>query len=401
MNETITLKALAQMLANATGRPVDVTEGFVTQFFALIEETLAAGESVTIKALGTFNNRDGVVEFVADSALADAVNTPFSAFSTIVLNDGELAEPKPEPEPEPEPETQDAIEDFAIDNLANGEQVAGVQHIEDEAVEEEITEEEIIEEASVEDETIDEEPIEDEPIEEEPIEETAEEQVDAVADVYDEEPVNEPVARATEAPEPQIVHHYHHRRMLSVATGVLIFVAGLIAGIALGYLFKDKISNIVSDNSLTSKPNLVIDADTVTIVQPKSVFVEKQTQADTVATRTDSSATTKPAAKPADAKQADTKPAVQPKAQPETKTPRYDTVNGKVYLATLARKYYGKAEYWVYIYDANKLRHPDRIKPGTRLLIPYIEDVRTSADDSVNLARAKQRAAQIYATVRK
>ena len=38
----------------------------------------------------------------------------------------------------------------------------------------------------------------------------------------------------------------------------------------------------------------------------------------------------------------------------------------------MARRHYGAQVYWVYIYEANAdhLGHPDRIAPGTRLLIP-------------------------------
>ncbi|MDE6526543.1 MAG: hypothetical protein K2L75_04740, partial [Muribaculaceae bacterium] len=50
----------------------------------------------------------------------------------------------------------------------------------------------------------------------------------------------------------------------------------------------------------------------------------------------------------------------------------YDTVTGTNYLAKMARKYYGRSSYWVFIYQANTdvLDNPDRIKPGTKVLIP-------------------------------
>lgn len=88
----------------------------------------------------------------------------------------------------------------------------------------------------------------------------------------------------------------------------------------------------------------------------------------------------------------------QPKADPV-----YDTVTPTRYLATMSRQYYGRMEYWVYIYKANEqsLGNPDKIKPGTRVEIPPFERYAQSANDSVNLAEARRMSEQIYSRFRK
>lgn len=44
-------------------------------------------------------------------------------------------------------------------------------------------------------------------------------------------------------------------------------------------------------------------------------------------------------------------------------------------LTTIAQRYYGKKEFWVYIYEANRdnIVHPDRITPGTIVKVPRVD----------------------------
>ena len=84
---------------------------------------------------------------------------------------------------------------------------------------------------------------------------------------------------------------------------------------------------------------------------------------------------------------------------PKAPDPIYDTVTSTRYLASRSRQYYGRMEYWVYIYKANerKLGDPDRIKPGTRVEIPPFERYAVSRNDTTNLAAARRMSREIYA----
>ncbi len=90
-------------------------------------------------------------------------------------------------------------------------------------------------------------------------------------------------------------------------------------------------------------------------------------------------------------------PTTDPEKQ-NTDTIRYDVVSGNRFLTTMARQYYGHQDYWSYIYKANetKLRHPDRIRPGTRVVIPDFEKYRTSDDPEKNRNDAHRMGVEIY-----
>lgn len=98
----------------------------------------------------------------------------------------------------------------------------------------------------------------------------------------------------------------------------------------------------------------------------------------------------------------ETPPSVKEPAKPKA-DPIYDTVTPTRYLASMSRQYYGRMEYWVYIYKANegKLGNPDKIKPGTRVEIPPFERYATSTNDSINLARARRMSDEIYSRYKK
>lgn len=88
-------------------------------------------------------------------------------------------------------------------------------------------------------------------------------------------------------------------------------------------------------------------------------------------------------------KVADTKP---------SDTPIYDTITKKRFLTTMAKQHYGNYHLWPYIYDANKsLGHPDRIRPGTKILVPTLSSLGIDPKNPTVIANAKKRGAAIYA----
>lgn len=67
----------------------------------------------------------------------------------------------------------------------------------------------------------------------------------------------------------------------------------------------------------------------------------------------------------------------------------YDTVSTNRFLATMAREHYGVMEFWIYIFEENKdilPSNPNRITPGTRVLIPQIDKYVKGTD--LNKARS-------------
>ncbi|MDO4320810.1 MAG: HU family DNA-binding protein, partial [Bacteroidales bacterium] len=132
MSDTINLPGLISRLASEGNCDPATARRFLHEFFALIETTLLAGESVRIKGIGEFvasEDPANPVLFKPDDQLAAAANEPFAIFEAVELNDGVTEETletgndaadqedmsaitddaitvtdEPEPQPEPEPQ---------------------------------------------------------------------------------------------------------------------------------------------------------------------------------------------------------------------------------------------------------------------------------------------------------
>lgn len=76
----------------------------------------------------------------------------------------------------------------------------------------------------------------------------------------------------------------------------------------------------------------------------------------------------------------------------------YDTVTPTRFLTTMARKYYGPVEFWAFIYEANSdhLGNPNRIKPGTVVIIPDQSQFLKDEPYEQTLERARQMGREIY-----
>jgi hypothetical protein len=75
-----------------------------------------------------------------------------------------------------------------------------------------------------------------------------------------------------------------------------------------------------------------------------------------------------------------------------------DTITPTRYLTTMARKHYGQTEYWVYIYleNADKLGHPDRLDAGTVVVIPPASKYGLTPGNKAKISEASRRATEIY-----
>ena len=108
MNEKLNIQNLTDELAENYGINKKDAETFVKEFFSVIEEGLEKDKYVKIKGFGTFklievDSRESInvntgerieiqghtkVTFTPDSIIKEAVNKPFSAFQTVVLEEG-------------------------------------------------------------------------------------------------------------------------------------------------------------------------------------------------------------------------------------------------------------------------------------------------------------------------
>ena len=375
MNTTLPLPTLVRIFAENAGLERIVAGEFVHAFFELVTKALAEDGTLTIKGLGRFDvvdDAENPVKFTPDAAMQKAVNTAFDAFDAIEL-DGDFdesalsldgTESVPQPVVLPAVEEQ-PIQDPITETVETVKTVEVVEIVED-------THNELAEDGG--DEPVEDggdEPVEDhvdEPVEDEPVEDNGEEPTENDGDepqlqddedeYYDKEA---PVTRS---------------RGVSVLGAVAMLLAGVIIGVAAGYLGRDKIGYLVKNVCEVKTDSIAADEP---VADEVAALIEEQS--DSIVNEETTAAVEQPVEE-------------KPIAKPE---PRYDVVTEKQFLTTLAGKYYGEKDYWVYIYEANSdhLKHPDRIKPGTRVLIPDLSDILTG-DKAQDKKNACAKIAEIY-----
>lgn len=80
-------------------------------------------------------------------------------------------------------------------------------------------------------------------------------------------------------------------------------------------------------------------------------------------------------------------------------SPVYDTVSTTRYLTTIAKEHYGNFNLWPIIYEENAaiLGHPDRIRPGTKVVVPPLSKYGVDPKDKEQIKAIKQKGNAIYA----
>lgn len=110
MDKKINLSQLTDLFIKAGGLNKNLSEQFVRSFFEIISENVLKGETVKIKGFGTFkmmqmDSRESInvntgerivieghkkISFSPEATLKDTINKPFSAFETVELNDQQV-----------------------------------------------------------------------------------------------------------------------------------------------------------------------------------------------------------------------------------------------------------------------------------------------------------------------
>lgn len=85
-------------------------------------------------------------------------------------------------------------------------------------------------------------------------------------------------------------------------------------------------------------------------------------------------------------------------AEPEPVKLVTDTTSATMYLSRIAKKHYGRAEFWVYIYEENKslIKDPNNIPPGTIVVIPPAEKYGIDANNTESVEAAKRNSFELF-----
>lgn len=357
MNHTITLPELVKLLADATNCSETTAQQFVTELFATVSDALANGKNVKIKNIGTFaldNLKPGEVKYLPDAELAEAVNHPFAFFEPVELDD-ELTEEElasaetttaAETGQESQAETDESADSPETDtplppDTEDDSETPGLTPAEPISPPKEI----------------------DSPEPDQPIEESEKEEI------------NEPQTTSKRRLNPW-----------------LMFAMGLLTGVVVGYLLpaiKEGVSSLWMTPYEFVEPNQPLlpaqDESTSPDIDERGNIrdsSENNSVKDTIIKATPTVTEENIGAKP---------------------TAVTDTIGRNRFLTTMSRKYYGRYEFWVYIYEENasRLGNPDKIAPGTIVNIPPANKYGINPDDPQSLRKAIIKAEEIYAPYQK
>lgn len=413
MNNKITLPALAAALSARSGISKRQCEEYLKQFFAVCAYALSEGENVKIKGFGTFkiisvDDRKSVdvstgeeivipghnkIAFVPSRELGERINAPFSIFESVEVADGfdieadipedvegtvdtpveaePVAEPVAAPVVEPEPIAEEEPESDLADQLDEPEAEEPPANNEDELGSEiyVIDSEEQIHDSMTPD-------------------DATSETDDAGTDEANEEGYAESVTDNMELERKERRRYGIRRFLAGIACGLVIAaIAGFVTYLVIG----EDMVKVVEKGKTESVAKTETPRDSLSQANTPGPAIasadnveEKNAEKDGQVDMAESNANkdqSYPATEPSDK---------------ETKV--YDTIGDRRYLTTMAKDHYGNYNLWPYIYEENKsfLGHPDRIKPGTRVVIPPLSKYGVDAKNPADIAKAKKMGVEIY-----
>lgn len=404
MNNKIPFSDLCAMVAAAAGTSKKVTEEFLKEFFNEITSCLENGETVKIKGIGTFkvsrvNSRKSVnvssgeeieipqhvkTVFIPTKELAQAVNLPFEAFEAIEIGESVTSEMLQQAEATKEDETNIASDSPATEETVTKNETPQPDS-ESKSVETDnndsnsepfyymkITESN----ESTNEEQTDEQNTE--PQQEEPKEEVAEETTEETTAT---EPIEE-TANADYTPtEPEVETPKKGNNVKGFIIGFISAFAIVAAAAAIIFFcFPGLFKSVAPTDS----------KEAIATVNSEEPATMNNDSTEIIASDAEQKVGLTPPTPASDETVAESKP-------------KTDTITKTRYLTTMARDHYGNYNLWPYIYKENEniLGHPDRIRPGTEVVIPDLKKYGVDPSNPDDIKKAKRLGVEIYARYKK
>ncbi|TGY76474.1 HU family DNA-binding protein [Lepagella muris] len=426
MENKVTMPALVAMLALTTGQQKKLCEDFLKELFAIIEEELTSGGNVRIKGFGTFKlvevearksvnvstGEDSVIPghtkvmFVASKELASRVNLPFEIFEAVEISDDLPTD------------TLDGGEDADLDDDGSAPVIDnnGSAPVIDNNGSAPVIDNgsaPVIDNGSAP--VIDNNgsaPVIDNgsaPVIDNgsaPVKDDSKDNVDMPQKIIftdiEEDVVAfpiEPIEKVDEIPTDETVEQEEntYEEILSEEdsdkrsvflkgffTGLAVAVVLGVIGFSVWYFFmsgsdeRKPVPVAVVEKTLVGK----VEADSVAASVADSVRLDSTalSTAETVKSVSDNDVPTKASDEPV-----------------------YDTVTTTRYLTTIAKEHYGNFNLWPIIYEENSsfLGHPDRISPGTKVVVPPLSKYGIDPKNPDHVQSVKRKGAAIYARFKK
>lgn len=447
-SEKVTLAGLTARLSVRTGDTKRQTEDFLRELFALISDELEKGESVKVPGLGVFKSieveaRKSVnvntgeetlipghrkIVYMASKELSATVNEPFSMFQTIELTDEAVTELEGAAAVEPEPEAVCDVPFASTVYELEEPEVMAESELERESVQE--AESELIPEqpepesglkperlepfASASEETSDlyetTVPLVSADSDDDPKDSNNLNDLKDTNDLKDSDDLND--TEDSDILEDSEVPAIPKKRFWP---GFLIGFAAacLIAFVAVWALFQYGV--LSSERLAGAEPKAeseAIAATSVSAGDPATNLDNTESEPAPAVKESEvgepgvqQPGVQDPAVKETEVQHSEVQKSA-PKAEAEPSVPTqpsdkkvYDTITKTRYLTTMAKDHYGNYHLWPYIYKENEkiLGHPDRIRPGTKVVVPPLSKYGVNPDNKADIDKAKKLGNEIYA----
>lgn len=432
MNSKITLASLAQLLSERTGRTSRQCDDFLRAFFQQVAAAIESGEGVKIKGFGTFKlskveARKSVdvttgadneipahrkIVFVPSKELATAVNAPFEMFETVVLDENVLEEELMEAEASGNEIMADDVREHMILEEERADEVKAEYPA-------------VFASGNASDDSSDHasgkrEDAEDEPSAIDTVNDGMQDDADGVkpeaddGEADDENPGHEAedpvtadgnnVSEQDKRPEireyndeeewdeaPDVRQNRSRRRLFVWISCVAAGIVAVVVGLGVLWMLND-------DFAEWGMRTLHLGGSTAAIVQADenaAPIIGVSGNIETSASGVDGVVENIPS----QAMQRDENSEEDDVPTRPSDTPVYDTVTDTRYLSTIAKEHYGNFNLWPYIYKENEkiLGHPNRIRPGTRVVIPELSKYGVDPKNKADIEEAKKLGLEIYA----
>ena len=429
MNEKITLPTLVSLLADKTGKQKKQCEDFLREFFNTLVDAMEAGENVRIKSLGTFkvvaveprksvNVNTGEqmeipghnkIVFVPAKELAEEVNAPFAMFESIEIPDNALEDPllssesESAAQAEEDPLLSSAISDPSESEAQAEEDPLPSSAISDQTVSAAQAEEDPLPSSAISDQTVSAAQAEEDPLPSSAISDQTVSAAQAAGFPEPDEDSDEneqefeienesgldsfPIVSQLNEEHTETRRNY--RFLLGFACGVAC--AAVICLCAYLFFFEKWVATVSEEKNTevsvqAETSGQLTDADVRQVPKPDVLDSDKKDLIEA----SDADSKNEQMAKTEQTAEVPTRPSDEPV---------YDTITKTRYLTTMAKEHYGNYNLWPYIYEENKaiLGHPDRIRPGTKVIVPPLSKYGVNPSDPDDIAKAKKKGVEIYA----
>lgn len=419
------------MLADASGRSKRFSEDFLREFFSIISERLEDGESVKIKDLGTFRlsrveprksvdvttgkpmeiSGHSKVVFIPSKEIAEKVNAPFEAFSSIEIGDDvdiEQLMTTGSKEILVSNGDDDDYEDeeIAISNESINSEGIVLSNIYNSSENKNESDESEEDDAPQDSETIEDDSELEESFETVKVGESEREEITkqviepaqeselSDSDVSEEPKELEESEELEDSEDLEDSEVFGISRKRNWVKGVLVcFVAAIVAlfaTFAVWYIFATNDFNKRFNRETPSMAKGPTEGFTVGKSLETSITDESENNNASENIQEETDIVDKEEVKNDIESEVPTAP---------SDAIVYDTISTTRYLTTMAKKHYGNYNLWPYIYEENKakLGHPDRIRPGTPVVIPKLSKYGVDPTNAADIDKAKKMGIAIYA----